>query len=126
MTVAASGRYFGPDSILPPRRICPTKISLIISCLRVDGWVEQLPHKRLRVLQVRGRKAFREPAINRSQQGISLLNTPLMTHQSGIAHRGAQFPGFRLLMARPVERSAVALLSTGGITFERKHPAFDA
>src|SRR4051812_21429506 len=42
MTVAASGRYFGPDSILPPRRICPTKISLIISCLRVDGWVEQL------------------------------------------------------------------------------------
>src|SRR4051812_39191873 len=43
MTVAASGRYFGPDSILPPRRICPTKISLIISCLRVDGWVEQLP-----------------------------------------------------------------------------------
>src|SRR5262249_24989347 len=50
---------------------------------------------------------------------------PLIAHQPRVAGRGAQLPGFRLLLPRPVERGAVGALRRRQIALEREHPTLD-
>ena len=60
----------------------------------------QLPQQRLRFLQIARVEPFREPPVNRSQQFARLLHLALVAPEPRHAHCRAQFPGFRLLLAR--------------------------
>jgi hypothetical protein len=50
-------------------------------------------------------KALSEPVIDRGEKIVGLLSLTLITPQSGHARRGAQFPGFCLLLTRDRERA---------------------
>ena len=58
----------------------------------------------LRLSQVGGVKAFREPRIDRREELVGLGALPLLLPQPRHAHRHAQFPGLGLLAAGHSER----------------------
>jgi hypothetical protein len=55
--------------------------------------------QRLRVLQIARLEPFSEPAVNGSEQSVSLLRLALIAPEACEAHGGAEFPGFCLLSA---------------------------
>src|ERR1700730_17603287 len=69
--------------------------SLLWGNRRLGQFVEQ----RLGLLQVGGVEAFGEPAEDGGEEGDRLLRPALLPAQAGEAHRGAQFPGLRVLPA---------------------------
>ena len=69
----------------------------------------QLPQQRLRLLEIRRVKAFREPAIEQGEELVGLCALTLLLPQTAEAHGGAQFPRRGLLLARHGE----GLLETG-------------
>ena len=61
--------------------------------------------------QIERVEAFREPAIDRSEQFASLLPLPLIAPEPREAHRRAQFQGLRLLFTRDGECTLKILFS---------------
>jgi hypothetical protein len=64
----------------------------------------QLLQQRLRLLEVTRIEPFGKPAVDRSEQFASLLRLALGAPEPSHAHRGAEFPGFSLLLARDCKR----------------------
>src|SRR5215510_711353 len=62
----------------------------------------QLCQQRLRLLDVSGVKALREPAIDRGQEVVGFGTPTLLLPQVCQAHGGAQLQRFRLLVAGDV------------------------
>ena len=60
----------------------------------------QFLQQRLRLLQIERVEAFREPAVDRSEQFARLLPLALVAPEPRHAHRRAQLPGFCLLLTR--------------------------
>src|SRR4029077_2733817 len=58
----------------------------------------QLLQQGLRLLQIACVEPLSEPPVNRSQQFARLLHLTLITPEAREAHRGAEFPGFGLLL----------------------------
>ena len=54
-----------------------------------------------------------------------IIGISVVAHQPRIARRGAQLPGLRLLLPRPVERSDEGALRGFWLAFKREDPAFD-
>src|ERR1700730_13299730 len=59
-------------------------------------------------------KAFREPAVNRSEQFARLLRLPLVTPEPRYAHCGAEFPALCLLLTCDCERTLKIGFSRSG------------
>jgi hypothetical protein len=70
----------------------------------------QLAELRLGRLQIERVKAFSEPAVDRSEKFARGVALALIAKQPRHAHRRAQFPGLRRLLARNRQR-AVEILS---------------
>jgi hypothetical protein len=68
----------------------------------INGSHDQFIEQRLRLFQITRVEPFRKPPVNRSQQFASLLRLALVTPEAREAHGGAEFPGFGLLLARPI------------------------
>src|SRR5262249_11333401 len=95
-----------------------------------DGWTcrrrsRELVEQRFGLLQILRREALGEPAVDGREQCVRLADPVVLAHQPGVAGRGAQLPGFRLLRSRPVERGEVAPLRPCRIALQQKHPALD-
>src|SRR3954466_11856839 len=86
----------------------------------------EFSEKRLRVQQIFGVEAFGEPVVDRGEQFIGLLAFALALPQTCETGRCAQFPHFRLLTARPIERGEEVPLSAFKVALEREHPALEA
>ena len=84
----------------------------------------QLVEQRLRLLQIARVEAFREPAINRSQQFARLLHLALVAPEAGEAHGGAEFPGFGLLLACDCECALEIGFCFRGIRLRRNQRDF--
>src|SRR5262249_23041156 len=65
----------------------------------------QFIEHRLCIFQIERVGAFSEPAVNRSQQFVSLLRLALIVPEPRHAHCRAQLPGFGLLLTRNRERT---------------------
>src|ERR1700733_4616658 len=65
----------------------------------------QLLQQRLRLFQIARIKSLRKPPVHRSQQFARLLHFALSPPETCEAHRSAEFPGLRLLLARDRERA---------------------
>src|SRR5882724_12367214 len=52
----------------------------------------------LRILHIRRIEPFGEPGVDRREEVTSLWYFPLLLPQASEARRGAEFPGFRLLV----------------------------
>src|SRR4051812_33025432 len=81
--------------------------------------LSELGEQNLCLLQILGVEAFGEPVIHRGEQLIGLLTLALALPQACEAYRCAQFPHFRLLPPRPVERGEEVPFSAFKITLER-------
>ena len=70
----------------------------------------QLVEQPLCFFQVLGVEALGEPAVDGREQLAGFAHAALVAHQTCVARRGAQLPGFCLLCSRPVERGDVGAL----------------
>ena len=68
--------------------------------------LRQLLQQRLRFLQIARVEALRKPPVNRSKQFARLLHSALAAPEACEAHRGAEFPGPRLLLLCDGERAS--------------------
>jgi hypothetical protein len=59
----------------------------------------QLVEQSLGFLQIARVEPLRKPPVNRRKQPVSLLRLTLVTPEARVAHCGAEFPGFGLLLA---------------------------
>src|SRR5262249_32008373 len=80
----------------------------------------QLIEQDLGLLQVAGLEAFGEPAVERSKKIAGLIPPALIAPQPRHAHRGAQFPGLRLLLPRNRERALEILFRSRRIRLRRE------
>ena len=75
----------------------------------------------------RAYQTLSEPAVNRSEQFARLLRLALVAPEPREAHRGAEFPGFGLLLTRNSERAleiASAFAASGSERFKRDFPGY--
>ena len=79
--------------------------SLSRQCGSLNASSRQPVEQRLGLFQVERVKAFCEPALDRSEKIAGLIPLALIAKKSRHAHRGAQFPGLRLLRPRNREHA---------------------
>jgi hypothetical protein len=60
----------------------------------------QLLQQCLGLFQIERVEPFGEPAVDRSEKLASFILLALIALEAGETHRGAEFPGLRLLLAR--------------------------
>jgi hypothetical protein len=84
----------------------------------------QLLQQRLRLLQVECIEAFSKPAIHSRKKTAGFFPLLLITPKPCHAHRRAQFPGLRLLLARNNEGTLEVRLGFRGIRLWRPQSDF--
>src|SRR5437899_2809674 len=92
------------------------RIATVLRCKLVE--------QRLRVLQIARIKPLGEPAVDRSKKLVSFLPPALIAPEPCHTHRGAEFPGFRLLLTRHRQRAFEIALRFGGIWLRRLESDF--
>ena len=78
--------------------------------------VVQLVEQRLGLLQIERVEAFGEPAVDRSENFSGLIPLALIVPEPRHGRRGAEFPGFSLLLTRNRERALVVTSYSRDVT----------